>query len=128
MVHENQFWIYDKVIPEHICDEIKKLGLSKDLGKGLTANKTPEEHQDDGLSELLTYRDSDLNWLDENWIYKEIKPVVEQANKDARWIMIGIEWSKLNLQNMQKVSIINGIWIQKTNLLMIQKIYFYLIK
>ena len=85
MVHENQFWIYDKVIPEHVCDEIKKLGLSKDFGKGLTANKTPEEHKDDGLSELLKYRDSDLNWLDENWIYKEITPVVQQANKDAKW-------------------------------------------
>ncbi len=43
MVNENAFWIYDKVIPEHICDQIKKLGLSKNLGKGLTADKTYEE-------------------------------------------------------------------------------------
>jgi PKHD-type hydroxylase len=99
MVHENQFWIYDKVIPEHICDEIKKIGLSKELEKGLTANKTPEEHKEDGLSELLKYRDSDLNWLDENWIYKEIAPVVKQANKDAKW---NYDWDRMEQAQFTK--------------------------
>ena len=33
----------------------KQLGLSKELAKGLTSNKTPEEHQEDGLSELSIF-------------------------------------------------------------------------
>ena len=99
MVHENQFWVYDKVIPEHICDQIKKLGLSKNLGKGLTADKTYEEHKDDGISELLKIRDSDLNWLDEKWIYKEITPVVQQANKDAKW---NYDWDRMEQAQFTK--------------------------
>jgi len=96
---QNKFWIYDKVIPEDICDQIKKLGLSKELGKGLTANKTLEEHKEDGLSKLFRYRNSDLNWLDENWIYQEIKPVVDQANKDAEW---NYDWDRMEQAQFTK--------------------------
>ena len=99
MINENAFWVYDNVIPEHICDQIKKLGLSKNLGKGLTADKTYEEHKDDGISELLKIRNSDLNWLDENWIYKEITPVVQQANKDAKW---NYDWDRMEQAQFTK--------------------------
>jgi len=99
MINQNKFWIYDKVIPEHICDQIKRLGLSKELGKGLTANKTLEEHKEDGLSKLFKYRNSDLNWLDENWIYQEIKPVVDQANKDAGW---NYDWDRMEQAQFTK--------------------------
>tara|TARA_R100001510_G_C7656526_1_gene216611 strand:- start:5604 stop:6224 length:621 start_codon:yes stop_codon:yes gene_type:complete len=85
MVHEHKFWVYDKVIPEHICDQILNLGLSKELGYGLTSGKNLEEHKKEGIDKLFSYRKSNTAWLEEEWIYKEILAVVNQANKDAGW-------------------------------------------
>ena len=85
MVNEHKFWVYDKVIPEHICDKIIKIGSNQKSGLGLTANKTFQEHKEDGISELMKYRNSDVTWLNENWIYKEISCVIKKANIDADW-------------------------------------------
>tara|TARA_R100000544_G_C2226299_1_gene60975 strand:+ start:427 stop:1047 length:621 start_codon:yes stop_codon:yes gene_type:complete len=99
MIHEHKFWVLDKVIPEHICDDIKKYGLSNQLGTALTANKTLEQHEEDGLEQLKKYRDSKVNWLDENWIYKDIQSVFDQANKDANW---NYHWDRMEQAQFTK--------------------------
>jgi len=39
----------------------------------------------DEVRNLKYQRNSDLVWLDDTWIYKEIHPFIHQANKNAGW-------------------------------------------
>jgi hypothetical protein len=34
---------------------------------------------------LLNARNSNVTWMDDTWIYKEIQPFVEEANKKCNW-------------------------------------------
>lgn len=99
MIREHKFWVYDKVIPEHICDQIKSFGLNKKLDIALTSNKNLEEHKKEGLDKLFSYRNSNTTWLEEEWIYKEIQVIIDRANKDAGW---NYEWDIMEAAQFTK--------------------------
>jgi len=83
------YWWFQKVIPQHICDDILKYGLAqkkqiastfkyhRDLSK---APLTKGEYKD-----LKKTRDSHIVWMNDPWIYKEIHPYVHEANRNAGW-------------------------------------------
>ena len=89
----NYYWYFQSAIPPRICDLIvqqgkeeknKKImaitggfGLDRDLNK---APLTKEELQD-----LKKKRDSNIIWMNDPWMYREIQPYVHQANKNAGW-------------------------------------------
>ena len=59
---------------------------------GLTAgfgNKKLDKNQK--LKILKRKRNSDLVWLNDTWIYKELHPYVHMANKNAGW---NFEWDR----------------------------------
>ena len=84
------YWYFKNAIPRHICDDIIKLGLSKKkqiakIGGGSKNFRdykkhplTPEEKKS-----LFKIRNSEVVWLDERWIYKEIHPFIREANINA---------------------------------------------
>ena len=37
------------------------------------------------IKDLKQKRDSNITWLDDKWIYKEIQPYIHQANQSAGW-------------------------------------------
>ena len=41
------------------------------------------------IKDLKTKRDSNIVWMNDRWIYKEIQPYVNQANQNAGW---NFEW------------------------------------
>lgn len=85
MIHEHKFWVLDKVIPEHVCDQIVKCGLNHNIEIALTSDKSLEEHKESNLAHLLNYRNSNVAWLNESWIYKHTEAVLNAANKNAGW-------------------------------------------
>ena len=82
----HQYWYFPKAVPDRICDEIKKYAISIKDQLALTGKygklKNLNHKQ---VKDLKKKRDSDIVWLSERWIYKEIHPYVHQANRNAEW-------------------------------------------
>ena len=82
----HQYWYFPKAVPDRICDEIKKYAISIKDQLALTGKygklKNLNHKQ---VKDLKKKRDSDIVWLNERWIYKEIHPYIHRANRSADW-------------------------------------------
>jgi len=82
----NYYWYFQSAVPSRICDEIVKYSksiqdqLASTGGYGDTKKLNQKQ-----LKDLKKKRDSDIVWLNERWIYKEVQPYVHQANASAGW-------------------------------------------
>tara|TARA_R110000787_G_scaffold226729_1_gene334510 strand:+ start:1283 stop:1918 length:636 start_codon:yes stop_codon:yes gene_type:complete len=81
----NCFWYFKSVIPPRICDDIIKYGLSKKEGLARTGGFGDKKLSKDQIQNMKKKRNSDITWLNDTWIYKEIQPYVHIANKNAGW-------------------------------------------
>ena len=90
----NYFWYFQSAVPARICDEIIKYSksiqdqLATTGGYGAANTLNPKQ-----IKDLKKKRDSDIVWLSERWIYKEIHPYVRQANRNAGW-NFQLDWSE----------------------------------
>ena len=84
------FWYFKSAIPSRICDEIVKYSKSIQDRMATTGGYgDPKKLNQKQIKDLKKKRDSDIVWLDERWIYKEVQPYVRQANANAGW---NFEW------------------------------------
>jgi len=93
----NYYWYFENVIPHKICDEIVQYGkmlkekemlaLTGGYGTNRDLNKQPLTKKE--IKDLKKKRNSNIVWMDDKWIYKEIQPYVHIANKNANW---NFEW------------------------------------
>ena len=82
----NYYWYFQSAVPARICDEIVKYGKSISdqmavtggYGDGKKLNKAQ-------VKDLKKKRNSNIVWMNDRWIYKEIQPYVNQANANAGW-------------------------------------------
>jgi len=87
----NYYWWFKSAIPPRICDDIVNYGLKhKDdmaitggLGRDRDLQKQPLNKKE--LKNLKKKRYSNIVWMNDRWIYKEIQPYVNQANQNAGW-------------------------------------------
>jgi PKHD-type hydroxylase len=86
----NNYWYFHSAIPLRICDEIIKHGLEQQEQRGLTGgfNDKKDLNKKD-VKELHKKRKSNVVWMSDTWIYKEIHPYINIANKNANW---NFEW------------------------------------
>ena len=92
---ENYYYYFPSVLTPKFCDELIQYGKEKkekiaytgDFKRDLEKNPLSKKE----LIKLKKTRNSNVSWFDtnENWIYKEISPYVEKANKLADW---NFEW------------------------------------
>jgi PKHD-type hydroxylase len=69
-----------------MCDEIIKFGLEQKSQIALTGIvKDDDNPTEEEIKELSSLRKSDVVWMDETWIYREIQPYIREANKAAGW-------------------------------------------
>lgn len=112
------YYYFKKAIPERICDDIVRYGKSLKDQMAITGGYDKKEQLNKNqIKDLKTKRDSDVVWISERWIYKEIHPYINQANRDAGW---NFKWDFLklvNLLNITKVNIIIGIVTVGINLI-----------
>ena len=93
----NYFWYFQSVIPPRICDLIVQYGkaeknreimaITGGYGRDRDLNKQPLTK--DEIKDLQKKRDSNMVWMNDRWIYKEIQPYVKMANESAGW---NFEW------------------------------------
>lgn len=86
------YWYFSSVLSDKLCDEIVKYGYQQKLYKGTTGdNGLKKNLKKDGTlkksakKSLLKTRNSNIVFIDDTWIYKEILPYVHTANKNAGW-------------------------------------------
>ena len=85
------YWYFTSVIPPRVCDNIITHGLSKPESMARTGGYDNKELSNDEIKNLQKKRKSDLVWLDDTWIYRELHPYIHIANRNAGW---NFEWSR----------------------------------
>tara|TARA_R100000935_G_scaffold15327_1_gene30578 strand:- start:1685 stop:2320 length:636 start_codon:yes stop_codon:yes gene_type:complete len=89
---ENNFWYFKSVLTPRFCDDLIKYSLNKKEKMARTGgyNKNKKLSKNE-INNMQKKRKSDVVWLSEPWIYKEIQPYVHIANKNAGW---NFEWNR----------------------------------
>jgi len=85
------YWFWKNAIPRRLCDEIIQYGLKHEQGRATTGDqgrdrdllKNPLSVKE--IKQLKKKRDSAVVWMNDNWIYKEIQPYVQESNSVAGW-------------------------------------------
>ena len=82
----NYYYYFQSVVPERICNDIVRYGKQLQDGMATTGGygdpKTLNQKQ---IKDLKKKRDSDIVWMNERWIYREIQPYIHEANQLAGW-------------------------------------------
>lgn len=83
------YWYFKSAIPKKICDDIVRYGKEQDKEIATTGNNNKKEITEAQLKNIQKKRKSDVVWMHDRWIYKEIQPYIHQANANAGW---NFEW------------------------------------
>jgi PKHD-type hydroxylase len=91
----NYYYYFKEALTPKFCDEIIKYGKAQQEQIALTGGQTNKINEgkplsDEDLKDLKKKRDSNIVWMSEPWLYRELHPYVHQANKLAGW---DFEWS-----------------------------------
>jgi PKHD-type hydroxylase len=82
----NYYWYFQSVIPNRICDDIIKYGNSiRDQQASIGGLKDVSGLTEKQVNDFKKKRKSNVAWLNDEWIYKEIHPYVRSANENAGW-------------------------------------------
>ena len=87
---QNYYYFFQNALTPRFCDELIKYGISQQEQLALTGGQTTKINEgkpldDKDIIDLKKKRDSNITWLSDRWIYKEIQPFIHQANKLAGW-------------------------------------------
>jgi len=88
----NHYYFFQSVLTPRFCDELVKYGTMHEEQIALTGGfdrKDPNKLNQQELRDLKQKRDSNIAWLNDAWIYREIHPYIHEANKRAGW---NFEW------------------------------------
>ena len=87
----NYYWYFKSALTPRFCDEVINYALSKEDVMARTGGFGNGKLNKDEIKNLQRKRKSDLVWLDDLWIYKEIHPFIREANEKAGW---NFQWSR----------------------------------
>ena len=85
----NYYWYFQSAIPERICDDIVRYGKSLQDQIAVTGGYGNKKLNQKEVKDLKIKRNSDIVWMNDRWIYKEIRPYIHEANRSAGW---NFEW------------------------------------
>ena len=85
----NYYWYFQSAIPERICDDIVRYGKSLQDQMAVTGGYGNRPLNKNQVKDLKKKRNSDIVWMNDRWIYREIHPYIHQANRNAGW---NFEW------------------------------------
>ena len=85
----NYYWYFKSALPPRFCDELIQYALSKKELLGVTGGVKHDEKNKEVIKKVKIKRNSNITWLNDPWIYKEIHPYIHRANKNAGW---NFEW------------------------------------
>ena len=68
----NYYWYYQSAIPERICDDIVRYGKQLQDQMAVTGGYDRTKLNQKQIKDLKKKRDSDVVWMNDRWIYREI--------------------------------------------------------
>ena len=88
---QNNYYFYEKAIPNRLCDRIIKEAETRQEHKaGVSKSKDITQQEIDNV------RDSFVVWFNDPWLYNLVLPFVRNANQEAGW-NFDIDWNE-NIQ------------------------------
>ena len=81
----NYYWWFESVISPRICDEIVRYGKQLQDQMAVTGGYGNRPLNQKQIKDMKKKRDSDIVWINERWVFKEIQPYVNMANANAGW-------------------------------------------
>jgi PKHD-type hydroxylase len=82
----NYYWYFTGALSSKFCDEVVKYAKEKQEELALTGFLNPDKKlSKKELQDLKKYRNSNIVWLNDQWIYNEIYPYIHNANKSSGW-------------------------------------------
>tara|TARA_R110000803_G_scaffold33521_1_gene73349 strand:+ start:2471 stop:3103 length:633 start_codon:yes stop_codon:yes gene_type:complete len=96
----NYYWYFKSALTPKFCDEVIQHGLNQKESFAVTGNyeKKKKLNKDD-INNIKKKRDSNVSWLNDTWIYKEIQPYVHKANSSAGW---NFQWDRSEMCQFTK--------------------------
>ena len=93
MILENYYYYFTSAIPEIVCDDIIKTAQQHQERLGVTGTLSEDDikNNPEAARQNLSHRDSYITWIDDEWIYNEIHPWIQQANINAGW---NFDWER----------------------------------
>ena len=85
------YWYFKSALTPKFCDEVITHAYKQKEEIGKTGTFDKKNLSKDDIYNLKKIRNSDVVWLNDRWIYKEIQPYVHIANKNAGW---NFEWNE----------------------------------
>jgi PKHD-type hydroxylase len=85
----NYYWYFQSAVPSRICDDISKYGKQLQEQMAVTGGYGGKKLNQKQIKDLKKKRDSNIVWMNDRWIYKEIQPYIHTANANAGW---NFEW------------------------------------
>ena len=87
---QNYYQYFQNALTPRFCDELIKYGISQQEQLALIGDQTTKIDKGKLLNkkdikDLKKIRDSNVVWLKDRWIYKEIQPFIYEANRLAGW-------------------------------------------
>ena len=87
----NYYWYFSGVLTPKFCDDVIAYANEQKEVMARTGGYGDRELNKQEVLDLKRKRNSDLVWLNDTWIYKEIHPYVHQANRMAGW---NFDWER----------------------------------
>ena len=91
---QNYYYYFESALTPRTCDDIINYGLQHKPEMALTGGIERDDgksRRKDGklkknvVKQLHVKRKSDIVWMNDKWIYKEIHPYIHEANAKAGW-------------------------------------------
>ena len=89
---QNYYYYFKSALTPRMCDEIIKYGKEHDPQMAITGGSDDDRNKKaDGtlkksaIKNIQKKRKSDIVWMNDRWIYKEIHPYIHEANAKAGW-------------------------------------------
>ena len=90
---QNYYYYFQSVLTPRICDDIiayakqhkPEMAVTGGIDRGEKSRKKDGTFKKSAVKQLHVKRKSDIVWLNDTWIYREIHPYVREANAKAGW-------------------------------------------
>jgi PKHD-type hydroxylase len=88
---KNYYYYFQSALSVKLCQEILDYGKRQQTVMAITGNydKKKDKLSKEDISNIQKKRNSDIVWLNDEWIYKEIHPYIHEANRVGGW---NYEW------------------------------------
>ena len=87
----NYYWYFSGVLTPKFCDDVIAYANQQEEVMARTGGYGDKKLNKDQIKDLKRKRNSDLVWLNDTWIYKELHPYVHEANRQAGW---NFDWER----------------------------------